>query len=100
VSEADPFIGQIGFSCNSNVGQMLITSFETSGVVGAIFMSWIQFMVILSVSLSRQTKAQHKSQKTTVAYDIAWEHTSLGDISISSSYLLNSCLVGLRILKV
>jgi hypothetical protein len=30
----------------------------------------------------RKTKARVRNQKATVAYDIAWEHTSLGESSM------------------
>lgn len=37
VSETDPFIGKlVGFSCNSDVKQMLITSFDSKWVAEAI----------------------------------------------------------------
>jgi hypothetical protein len=46
------------------------------------------------------SKAQQKTTKANVAFDIAWEHTSLGETSMSSSFLLHGCMVDARILQI
>ena len=100
VSEADPFINQlVGFSCNSDVGKMLIASFDTKWRVEAICKTIDSMHGHIVGVVMRKSKGKLNNSKATTAYDIAWEHTSLGETSVSSAYLLNGCMVGSRILK-
>jgi hypothetical protein len=42
-------------------------------------------------------KVQGKRSSLHIAYDIAWEFTSLGESSIAYSYLVDACHIGSRI---
>jgi hypothetical protein len=83
MSDEDPFVGHlVGYSCRSNVGQMLITSFGDTWVPGAICNVLYSSDGHIVGVVMRRSKSQNRwSSKATVAYDIAWEHTSLGESS-------------------
>jgi hypothetical protein len=101
VSEADPFIGElVGFSCNSDIGKMLINEFDEKWVDGAICKVLDKVHGHIVGVVMQRSKVQQKTTKANVAYDIAWEHTNLGETSISSSVLLHGCTVGARILQI
>jgi hypothetical protein len=101
VLESDPFIGQlVGFSCNTDVGQVLITSFASKWVDEAICKLIYKVNGHIVGIVMRKSKGKLSNHKAATAYDIAWEHTSFGESSISSSYLLNGCIVDARIVSV
>jgi hypothetical protein len=79
---------------------MLIASFGSKWVDAAICKALDLVHGHIVGVVMRKTKARIRNRKATVAYDIAWEHTSLGESSMSSSYLLNGCLVGARLMLV
>ena len=101
VLDRDPFINQVvGFLCTSDVGRMLIESFNTKWREDAICKILDKTNGhIVGVVMRKTGKGKLSSSKGTPAYDIAWEHTSLGETSVSGAYLLNGCLVGSRIVK-
>jgi hypothetical protein len=80
MSEDDSFLGHlVGFSCCSNVGHMLITSFGDTWVPGAICNVLDSSNGHIVGVVMRRSKSQNcLSAKASVAYDIAWEHTILG----------------------
>jgi hypothetical protein len=101
VSEADPFIGElVGFSCNSDIGKMLINEFDQKWVDGAICKVLDKVHGHIVGVVMQRSKVQQKTTKANVAYDIAWEHTNLGETSMSSSLLLHGCMGGARILQI
>jgi hypothetical protein len=101
VSEADPFIGElVGFSCNSDIGKMLINEFDEKWVDGAICKVLDKVHGHIVGVVMRRSKVQQRTTKANVAYDIAWEHNNLGETSMSSSFLLHGCMAGARILQI
>ena len=91
-SEADPFIGElVGFSCNSDIGKMLINEFDQKWVDDAICKVLDKVHGHIVGVVMPRSKVQQKTTTANLAYDIAWEHTSLGETCMSSSFLLHGC---------
>jgi Transposase IS4 len=99
-STNDPFVGQvIGFYCNSPVGQMIIQSF------GRIWTDEARNSLLdkdhghIVGTVMRLTRGKSKGTQLK-SYDVAWEHTALGETAVDSTYLLDACQIGSRIERI
>jgi hypothetical protein len=95
-ANGDPFIGQVvAFLCSSEVGKMLIDSFRENWVDGARCPLICKDHGHIVGVIMMQTKDARS--KNTNAYDIAWEHTLLGETSVSSAYHIGGIQTGTQI---
>ncbi len=85
----DPFLGQIvAVPCNSEVGKMLIEGFGEKWVDDTRCRSLDEDCVHVVGVIMRQTKVSGRKSGNPTNDDITWEHTSLGETSVSTAYLI------------